>query len=150
MGWKVEKYGDKPDVYALIDPSGGVATSGTKEKMDVALANIQPATPKIEQESKLSGTKDFDVGDIVIVIYWRDFFVTPELDRGNWEVVHGTVVSVGATKICHEVGTSFPPRWGGDVDANDGSSLRYRSREWCFRTVEGAKEAIAKLPPKKV
>jgi hypothetical protein len=147
MSWKVEKYGDRPDTYALFDPSGCVATTGTKEQMDAALAHNQPSASKIEPEIKLSDAEDWDVGDTVIVVYWRDFVVM-EQDKGNWDMVHGTVISVGATKICHEVGPAFPPRWGGDMEANERSSLRHRSREWCFHSVEEAKKAIEKLPPK--
>jgi hypothetical protein len=148
MSWKVEKYGDKPDVYALHDPAGGVAASGTKEQMDAALVKVQPPTPKIEQEATLSGTKDFAVGDTVVVVFWRTFMVM-EQDKGGWETVHGTVVSIGATKVCHEVSKSFPPSMGGDVEANDGSSLRFRSKEWCFHSDEAAKKAIEKLPLKR-
>jgi hypothetical protein len=150
--WRVDRYGDKTDLYALFDPSNNVAKAGTEVAMKEALREVEtrlglhPTTGPTQPEAP---KEDYGAGDPIVVLYWQEFMVGGE-DKGHWDTVEGVVVGVGPKRICYELGArSFPERWGGDFEASPGSLLRHIAREWVFLDAEKAKAASTKLVPPK-
>lgn len=86
-----------------------------------------------------------DVGDAVWVVFWHPAPTHHAPKAGAWDVLPGTLVSVGR-KACYELSNpALPAHFGGD--GVYGSPLRFVPPGRVFPDRESAAEAAKLLPP---
>jgi hypothetical protein len=156
MGWKVEKYGARDDLYALVDPHGGVAITGTKEQMEIALEialeKTQPSPKAADRMSELAASQTIasavesfpDIGDVIFVPFWRSIMMA-ERDQGQWDVCYGTVVSVSQKKVCYALSNPSLPEDFGGVSPGPRSPLRIIDRNLACPDDNSARGMFASL-----
>jgi hypothetical protein len=92
---------------------------------------------------------EFKLGDPVHVLVYRPFFMdmSSTLDRGSWDIVMGVYLMGDEKRILFECDVkSTASELGGDWPAPEGSTLRIRSREYCFPSRQAAEAVRTTLP----
>lgn len=118
------------------------------------MTEVSPETEAVVEESQPAATPSApfrpDVGDDVWVVFWREFRMPDQSDRGNWDSLPAQVISRSAdgTRVCVQVGPNTPSTLcnSDGRESPPGSLLRFPDPADLYADRESATEAAKSRP----